>query len=57
MMEKYGLHIAIFILALCVHSNIIVESPLLQEIIKIGSLMIMVLAVVTAILKKSKQSV
>ncbi|MDA7028101.1 hypothetical protein PJ311_16120 [Bacillus sp. CLL-7-23] len=57
MMDKYGLHIVIFILALCVHSNIIVENPLLQKIIKIGSLMIMVLAVVTAIFKKSKQSV
>lgn len=40
--EKYGSLIAIFILALCVHSNIVVEHALLQTIIKAVSLFVMI---------------
>lgn len=55
MMEKYGLCITLFILALCVHSNIIVESPLLQTIIKMVSLFIMAAATLAAFIKSIRQ--
>ncbi|WP_175077090.1 hypothetical protein [Bacillus glycinifermentans] len=55
MMEKYGLFIAVFIFALCVHSNIIVENPLLQTAVKTVSLVVMVAAGVGAFAKSLKQ--
>ncbi|MBU8788552.1 MULTISPECIES: hypothetical protein [Bacillus] len=55
MMEKYGLFIAVFIFALCVHSNIILENPLLQTAVKTVSLVVMVAAGVGAFAKSLKQ--
>ncbi|OLQ56259.1 hypothetical protein BHT94_16040 [Bacillus licheniformis] len=42
MFEKYGLLIALFILALCVNSNIITESRLLGILIDFISFTVMV---------------
>lgn len=55
MMEKYGLFIAVFIFALCVHSNIILENPLLQTAVKTVSLVVMVAAGVGAFAKSLKR--
>ena len=55
MREKYGLLIAIFILALCVHSNIVVEHALLQAIIKTVSLFVMIASALAAFVKGIRQ--
>ncbi|ASB90517.1 hypothetical protein OZL92_23650 [Bacillus sonorensis] len=55
MMEKYGLHIALFILALCIYSNIIVENPLLQTAIKMISLFVMAASAIAAFIKSLRQ--
>ncbi|WP_182423295.1 hypothetical protein [Bacillus sonorensis] len=54
-MEKYGLHIALFILALCIYSNIIVENPLLQTAIKMISLFVMAASAIAAFIKSLRQ--
>jgi len=53
--EKYGSLIAIFILALCVHSNIVVEHSLLQAIIKTVSLFVMIASALAAFVKGIRQ--
>ena len=53
--EKYGSLIAIFILALCVHSNIVVEHALLQTIIKAVSLFVMIASALAAFVKGIRQ--
>ena len=53
--EKYGSFIAIFILALCVHSNIVVEHALLQTIIKAVSLFVMIASALAAFVKGIRQ--
>lgn len=53
--EKYGSLIAIFILALCVHSNIVVEHALLQTIIKAVSLFVMIASALVAFVKGIRQ--
>jgi len=53
--EKYGSLIAIFILALCVHSNIVVEHALLQAIIKTVSLFVMIASALAAFVKGIRQ--
>ncbi|MCY7783482.1 MULTISPECIES: hypothetical protein [unclassified Bacillus (in: firmicutes)] len=56
MFEKYGLLIALFILALCVNSNIITDSRLLGTLIDFISFMVMVSCVLAAWRIKTKQS-
>ncbi|MGE9754586.1 hypothetical protein ACQP3R_17115 [Bacillus inaquosorum] len=53
MFEKYGLLIALFILALCVNSNIITESHMAGTLIDIT---VMVSCVFAAWIIKNKQS-
>ncbi|WP_207194082.1 hypothetical protein [Bacillus sp. RHFS10] len=54
--EKYGLFIALFILALCVNSNIITESRILGILIDFISFTVMVSCVFSAWRIKTKQS-
>ncbi|MGQ9009448.1 hypothetical protein ACTXHP_14820 [Bacillus stercoris] len=56
MFEKYGLLIALFILALCVNSNIITDSRLLGTLIDFISFTVMVSCVLAAWRIKTKQS-
>ncbi|MDL9994496.1 hypothetical protein [Bacillus stercoris] len=56
MFEKYGLLIALFILALCVNSNIITDSRLLGTLIDFISFTVMVSCVLAAWIIKNKQS-
>ncbi|MEC2058730.1 hypothetical protein [Bacillus stercoris] len=55
MFEKYGLLIALFILALCVNSNI-TDSRLLGTLIDFISFTVMVSCVLAAWIIKNKQS-
>ncbi|WP_276734551.1 hypothetical protein [Bacillus sp. (in: firmicutes)] len=56
MFEKYGLLIALFILALCVNSNIITESRLLGILVDSISFTVMVSCVFAAwIIKTNNQ--
>lgn len=56
MFEKYGLLIALFILAFCVNSNIITDSRLLGTLIDFISFTVMVSCVLAAWRIKTKQS-
>ncbi|PJZ01078.1 hypothetical protein CPT06_07400 [Bacillus vallismortis] len=56
MLEKYGLLIALFILALCVNSNIMIESRILGTLIDSISFIVMVSCVFFAWRIKTKQS-
>ncbi|UQZ46615.1 hypothetical protein M1D69_08675 [Bacillus sp. PK3-037] len=56
MFEKYGLLISLFILALCVNSNIITDSRLLGTLIDFISFTVMVSCVLAAWRIKTKQS-
>ncbi|NTU25163.1 hypothetical protein HPX95_03005 [Bacillus tequilensis] len=56
MFEKYGLVIALFILALCVNSNIIIESRILGMFIDFISFTVMASCVLAAWGIKIKQS-
>lgn len=56
MFEKYGLVIALFILALCVNSNIMTESRVLDMFIDFISFTVMVSCVLAAWRIKTKQS-
>ncbi|KJJ40668.1 hypothetical protein UM89_18495 [Bacillus subtilis] len=56
MFEKYGLLIALFILALCVNSNIITESRLLGILVDSISFTVMVSCVFAAWRIKTKHS-
>lgn len=54
--EKYGLLIELFILALCVNSNIIIESRILGTLIDFISFTAMISCVFCAWRIKTKQS-
>ncbi|OUL06038.1 hypothetical protein [Bacillus spizizenii] len=56
MFEKYGLLMALFILALCVNSNIMTESHILSTLIDFISFAVMVSCVFAAWIIKNKQS-
>ncbi|MBG9767875.1 hypothetical protein ABD75_00990 [Bacillus vallismortis] len=56
MFEKYGLLIALFILALCVNSNIIIESRILGTLIDFISFTAIISCVFCAWRIKTKQS-
>ncbi|MEI1422027.1 hypothetical protein EFK13_12310 [Bacillus cabrialesii] len=56
MFEKYGLLIALFILALCVNSNIMTESRILGILIDFISFTVMVSCVFAAWRIKTNQS-
>ncbi|MCY8847594.1 hypothetical protein [Bacillus inaquosorum] len=56
MFEKYGLLITLFILALCINSNIITESHMAGTLIDFISFTVMVSCVFAAWIIKNKQS-